>query len=180
MSRVGRLPIIIPDKVSVEFKDRTVFVSGPLGKLSQKINDRNIDVKVDGGAVTVTRANDAKQSRAMHGLYRVLVANMVKGVTEPFVKTLIVNGVGFKCAVTGKKLVMNIGYSHPVEIAVPDGIEITCTTPTEIVVKGIDKELVGHVAANIKAKRPVEPYHLYGIRYSTQIMTKKEGKTAGK
>ncbi|MCL2370758.1 MAG: 50S ribosomal protein L6 [Firmicutes bacterium] len=180
MSRVGRSPISIPDKVTVEFKDRTVFVEGPLGKLNQKINDRNIDVKIENGVITVVRANDEKQSKAMHGLYRILISNMVSGVTTHFSKTLIVNGVGFKCAVAGNKLTMNIGFSHPVEIIAPEGIEIICPQPTEIVVKGISKELVGAIAANIRAKRPVEPYHLYGIRYNTEIMTKKEGKTAGK
>jgi len=170
----------IPDRVTVEFKDRTVYVSGPLGKLSQNINDRNIDIKIENGTVSVVRTNDEKRSKAMHGLYRVLINNMINGVTTPFSKSLIVHGVGFKCAVTGNKLTMNIGYSHPVEIIAPEGISIECPQPTEIVVKGISKELVGAVAANIKAKRPVEPYHLYGIRYSTEIMTKKEGKTAGK
>ena len=180
MSRVGRAPISIPPGVTVKFEDRTVFVEGPLGKLSQKINARNIDVKIEDGTITVVRANDEKESRAMHGLYRILINNMVSGVKTQFSKTLIINGVGFKCAVAGNKLTMNIGFSHPVEIVAPEGIKIECPTPTEIVVKGISKEMVGAVAAKIKAKRPVEPYHLYGIRYNTEIMTKKEGKTAGK
>jgi large subunit ribosomal protein L6 len=116
----------------------------------------------------------------MHGLYRVLINNMVQGVVKPYTKSLIVNGVGYKTAVAAGKLTMNIGYSHPVEIVAPKGITITCVTPTEIKVEGISKELVGHVAAKIRAAKPVEPYHLYGIRYSTEKLTKKEGKTAGK
>jgi len=184
MSRVGRAPISLPEKVSVKVDGDVVTVSGPLGTLSQRINDRKITVEIENGVLKVIRANDEKKTKAMHGLYRVLIGNMVAGVVTPFSKTLVVNGVGYKVQSTGKKLTMNLGMSHPVEINAPDGIEITSQDMPDktihVTVKGISKELVGHVAANIKAKRPVEPYHLYGIRYSTEIMTKKEGKTAGK
>ncbi|MCL1944250.1 MAG: 50S ribosomal protein L6 [Firmicutes bacterium] len=180
MSRVGRQIINIPDKVKVEYNNNLVTVTGPLGSLSQNIASRHISVEIAGNILTVLRNREDKQTKAMHGLYRVLINNMVLGVVKPFSKSLIVNGVGYKTAVSGNKLVMNIGYSHPVEIVAPKGITITCTTPTEIKVEGISKEQVGAVAAKIKAAKPVEPYHLYGIRYSTEQLTKKEGKTAGK
>ena len=118
--------------------------------------------------------------QAKHGLYRALVANMVKGVSEGFTRNLIINGVGYKAAVQGNKLVLNIGYSHPIEVVAPEGITFACPTQTEITVSGIDKELVGQTAANIKAKRPVEPYHAYGVRYKEETVIMKEGKKAGK
>ena len=118
--------------------------------------------------------------QAKHGLYRALVANMVKGVSEGFSRNLIINGVGYKAAVQGDKLVLNIGYSHPVEVVAPAGIKFECPSQTEIVVSGFDKELVGQTAANIKAKRPVEPYHAYGVRYKEEVVVLKEGKKAGK
>ena len=180
MSRVGRQIVVIPDKVKVEYDNNLVRVEGPLGKLSQEISSRHIDVKIEGNTLTVLRSREDKATKAMHGLYRVLINNMILGVVKPFSKTLIVNGVGYKTSVSGNKLVMNIGYSHPVEIVAPQGITISCVTPTEIKVEGISKEQVGAVAAKIKAAKPVEPYHLYGIRYNYEQLTKKEGKTAGK
>jgi len=180
MSRVGRQIINIPDNVKVLYDNKIVKVEGPLGSLSQVIDSRNIDVKIDGKVLTVTRTSEEKATKAKHGLYRVLINNMVVGVTKLYSKTLVVNGVGYKTAVSGNKLTMNIGYSHPVDIIAPEGIKITCVTPTEIKVEGISKELVGATAAKIRAAKPVEPYHLYGIRYSTEQLTKKEGKTAGK
>lgn len=180
MSRVGRQIINIPDSVKVEYKDKIVKVQGPLGTLSQVIDSRHIDLKFEDKILTVVRNSEDKSTKAKHGLYRVLINNMVQGVIKPYSKSLIVNGVGYKTAVVGNKLTMNIGYSHPVEIIAPEGIKITCVTPTEIKVEGISKEQVGHIAAKIRASKPVEPYHLYGIRYSTEQLTKKEGKTAGK
>lgn len=180
MSRIGRLPIVIPDGVTVTVSGNVVTAKGPLGELSQVIENRNITATVEGKEVLVKRANDVKENRAAHGLYRALLANNVKGVKEGFSKTLIVNGVGYKCSVAGDKLTMNIGFSHPVEHIAPAGIKIECVTPTEIKVSGISRELVGHVAANIKASKKIEPYHGYGIRYSTEKWIQKEGKTAGK
>jgi len=180
MSRVGRQVINIPDNVKVEYVDKVVKVEGPLGSLSQSIESRNIDLKFEGKMLTVVRTSEDKATKAKHGLYRVLINNMVQGVTKLYSKTLIVNGVGYKTSVSGDKLTMNVGFSHPVEIVAPQGIKITCVTPTEIKVEGISKEMVGHIAAKIRAVKPVEPYHLYGIRYSTEQLTKKEGKTAGK
>ena len=126
------------------------------------------------------RADDKKETKAMHGLYRQLIANMVQGVVTPFSRTLVIQGVGYKAAVAGSKLTMNLGFSHPVEFVAPEGITITCPDITTVVVSGISKELVGQTAATIRSKRPVEPYHNYGIHYSDEVLVKKEGKTAGK
>ncbi len=180
MSRIGRKHIDVPAGVTVEYNDGVVTVKGKHGELKQTIASKDIDVKIGAGVVNVERANDEKQTRAYHGLYRQLIADMVKGVETPFTKTLIVAGVGYKCAVTGNKLVMNIGYSKPVEYTVPEGITVTCPDPLQIVVSGIDKAFVGQVAAQIKAKRPVEPYHGYGLHYSDEVVLRKEPKTAGK
>ena len=180
MSRIGRKHIDIPAGVEVKFEDGVVTVKGKNGELKQAIKCSDINVKIDGGVINVERANEQKQTRAYHGLYRQLIADMVSGVVTPFTKTLIVAGVGYKCAVTGNKLVMNIGYSKPVEYVIPEGITITCPDPLTIVVSGISKEHVGEVAAQIKAKRPVEPYHGYGLHYSTEVVLRKEAKTAGK
>ena len=180
MSRIGRKHIDVPAGVTVTFENGVVTVKGKLGELSQEIRCKDINVVIEPGVVKVERANDDKQTRAYHGLYRQLIANMVSGVQTAFTKTLIVAGVGYKCAVTGGKLVMNIGYSKPVEYTVPQGVTITCPDPLTIVVSGIDKEFVGEVAAQIKSKRPVEPYHGYGLHYSTEVVLRKEAKTAGK
>ncbi len=180
MSRIGKKHIDIPAGVTVDFKDGVVTVKGKLGELKQEINCKDVLVKIDGSVINVERANENKQTRAYHGLYRQLIANMVSGVVTPFTRTLIVAGVGYKCAVTGNKLVMNIGYSKPVEYTVPDGITITCPDPLTIVVSGMSKEFVGEVAAQIKSKRPVEPYHGYGLHYSDEVVLRKEAKTAGK
>lgn len=180
MSRIGRLPITIPAGVTVEYNDDIVTVKGPKGTLTQKIVDRNIVVKIENGAVHVERKNENKETRSKHGLYRQLIANMMKGVVTPFSKTLIINGVGYKAQMSGNKLVMNIGYSHPVEFMAPEGITITVPEQTQVVVTGISKELVGQTAATIRSKRPVEPYHAYGLRYSDEVVIRKEGKTAGK
>ncbi len=180
MSRIGRKHIDVPAGVTVAFDNSIVTVKGKLGELKQEIKSSDIKVVIGDGVVNVERANELKQTRAYHGLYRQLIANMVAGVQNPFTKTVIVAGVGYKVAVTGNKLVMNIGYSKPVEYAIPQGITITCPDTLTIVVSGIDKEQVGEVAAQIKAKRPVEPYHGYGMHYSNEVVLRKEAKTAGK
>jgi len=179
MSRVGRAPIAIPQGVTVDIANNVVTVKGPLGTLSQAV-DKSITVKVEGDKILVLRHSDNKEYRALHGLYRALINNMVKGVTKGFEKVLVVAGVGYRCAVNGKKLVMNIGYSHPVEVEAPEGVTFALNNPLEIVVKGIDKQLVGQVAATVKAAKPVEPYHGYGIHYKDEPVILKEGKTAGK
>ena len=180
MSRIGKKPITLPAGVTVEVNNGDVTVKGAKGTLSRHV-EACIGVNVDAGVVTLTCPDGAKSEvQAKHGLYRALVANMVKGVSEGFTRNLVINGVGYKAAVQGNKLVLNIGYSHPIEVVAPDGIKFECPTQTDIVVSGIDKELVGQTAANIKAKRPVEPYHAYGVRYKEETVILKEGKKAGK
>ena len=180
MSRIGRKHIEVPAGVTVTFENGVVTVKGKLGELSQEIKCKDINVVIEPGVVKVERANEDKQTRAYHGLYRQLIANMVSGVQTAFTKTLIVAGVGYKCAVSGGKLIMNIGYSKPVEYVIPQGVTITCPDPLTIVVSGISKEFVGEVAAQIKSKRPVEPYHGYGLHYNNEFVLRKEAKTAGK
>ena len=178
MSRIGNAPINVPAGVTVEAKDNVITVKGPKGTLTQAY-DPIITVKVEGSVVTLTRANELGTTKAKHGLYRALCANMVKGVTEGFKKNLIVNGVGWKVAKQGKKVVMNVGFSHPVEIEEIEGIVLDCPSQTEIAVSGIDKEKVGQFAAMIRGVREPEPYHGYGIRYSDEVIDRKVGKAAG-
>ena len=179
MSRIGRAPITIPAGVTIENTNNLITVKGPLGTLTQKV-DSSITVRVDGNVLLVERHSDDKQHRALHGLYRALINNMVTGVTKGFEKHLIVAGVGYKCQATDTKLTMNIGFSHPVEFTASAGITFAMAAPLEIVVKGIDRQLVGQMAATIKAAKPVEPYHGYGIHYKDEVVLRKEGKTAGK
>lgn len=179
MSRIGREPITIPAGVEAKLNGTVMTVKGPKGVLSRDIG-KDINCQIDGKEIRFTRPNDDKEIRSKHGLYRALVNNMVKGVTEGFAKSLVINGVGYKCSATGSKLILNIGYSHPIEMVAPEGITFECPSATEIVVKGIDKELVGQTAANVKATREVEPYHGYGVRYKTDVVILKEGKKAGK
>ena len=179
MSRVGKAPVALPAGVTVEVKDGKMIVKGPKGTLEQDI-DMRITVAVEGGHATLTRANDSKELKAKHGLYRALLHNMVTGVTSGYTKSLVINGVGDKVAKQGSKIVLNVGYSHPIEYAETDGIKLDCPTQTEITVSGIDKVKVGQVAANIRSIREPEPYHGYGIRYKDEVIERKEGKTAGK
>ncbi len=179
MSRIGRMPISVPAGVEISVQDNLVTVKGPKGTLSQQVG-KDITVKIENNEIVLTRANDQKEVRAQHGLYRALLHNMVEGVTKGFSKALIINGVGYKAQMQGKKLVLNIGYSHPIEFDPPEGISIKCPSLNEVVVEGFDKTVVGQVAANIRAKRVVEPYHAYGIRYKDEVVVMKEGKTAGK
>ena len=178
MSRIGNALINIPAGVTVEAKNNVITVKGPKGTLTQGY-DPVITPVVEGAVLKLTRANDLAPTKAKHGLYRALCANMVKGVTEGFKKALIVNGVGWKVAKQGKKIVMNIGFSHPVEVEEIDGITLDCPSQTEITVSGIDKEKVGQFAAIIRGYREPEPYHGYGIRYSDEVIERKVGKAAG-
>ena len=179
MSRIGNKPIEIPAGIEVKVEGNTVTVSGKGITLSETIDSR-IGVKMDGNVMHITRADEEKETKSMHGLYRALIHNMVTGVVTPYTKTLVIAGVGYKAAVAGNKLTMNLGFSHPVDYVIPAGVTITCPDANTIVVTGISKEQVGQVAATIKSKRPVEPYHNYGIHYSDEVLVKKEGKTAGK
>lgn len=177
MSRIGRMPIEIPAGVEVKIDGKVITVKGPKGTLTRTIESNKIELNLEGNVLHVTRKGESGDIRALHGLYRALIHNMVSGVTKEFEKALVINGVGYKANVDGKKLVLNIGYSHPIEVLPPEGITFSCPTATEIVVKGIDKELVGQTAANIRAKRVVEPYHAYGVRYKNETVIMKEGKT---
>ncbi len=179
MSRIGRAPVTIPAGVTVDASNNVMTVKGPKGTLTQEY-DPNITVNIEAGVVHLTRANEEKETKAKHGLYRALLHNMVVGVTEGFSKGLVVAGVGYKVAKQGNKLVLNVGYSHPVEVAEEPGITLECPSQTEITVKGIDKVKVGQVAASIRKIREPEPYHGYGIHYSDEVIERKEGKTAGK
>lgn len=178
MSRIGKLPVKLPAGVTVEFKDGVVTVKGAKGTLTQKI-DGAIDVKTENGEALVLTLNEESETQAKHGLYRALLANMVKGVTEGFTKSLEVKGVGWKAEKNGKGLTLSVGFSHKVPVEAVEGITFDVPSPTEITVSGIDKELVGQVAANIRAVRVPEPYHGYGIRYKGEYVEHKEGKTSG-
>ena len=179
MSRIGRLPIEIVSGVEVKIADSVITVKGPKGELTLAY-DPIITVKVEGNQIICTRANDEADTKAKHGLYRKLIANMVEGVTKGFSKQLTINGVGYKVEKKGNKLVMDIGYSHPVEVEEVPGITLECPSSLDILVKGINKELVGQVAADIKRLRIPDPYHAYGIRYSDEVIARKEGKKGGK
>lgn len=178
MSRIGNAHIVIPAGVTVEASNNVLTVKGPKGTLTQSY-DPIITPNVQGNELVFTRANDLGPTKAKHGLYRALAANMVKGVTEGFKKTLIVHGVGWKVAKQGKKVVLNVGFSHPVEIEEIDGIALECPSQTEITVSGIDKDKVGQYAAKVRGIREPEPYHGYGIRYSDEVIERKVGKAAG-
>lgn len=177
MSRIGRMPIAIPAGVEVKLDGNTVTVKGPKGELTRTVH-QNMKVEVNGAEVTVTRPNDEKENRSLHGLTRTLIANMVKGVTDGFSKELEVNGVGYRASVEGNKLVLNIGYSHPVEMALPDGINAE-VNDKKITISGIDNQKVGQFAAEVREKRPPEPYKGKGIKYMDEHIRRKEGK-AGK
>ena len=180
MSRIGRKEIILPAGVELSLaSDNTVTVKGPKGTLTQQV-DKIITVNQKDNVITLTRPNDINTTRAKHGLYRSLIANMVEGVTKGYEKSLEISGVGYKAQKQGDKIVMNLGLSHTVEVAQEEGVNIECVTLTELKVSGIDKQKVGQVAAKIKALRPVEPYHGYGIRYKGEHVVRKAGKAAGK
>lgn len=180
MSRIGRLPIALPQGVTITIgDDKLVTVKGPKGTLEQKMSNL-IDIKVEDGHVLVSRPNDDKEVRALHGLTRALIKNMVVGVSEGYQKALTLVGVGYKASKQGKKLVLNVGYSHPVEIEPLDGIEFDIPAATQVVVKGIDKQQVGQMAAVVRAVRKPEPYLGKGIKYSDEVIRRKEGKTGKK
>ena len=180
MSRIGRKEIILPAGVELSLApDNTVTVKGPKGTLTQQV-DKIITVNQKDNVITLTRPNDINTTRAKHGLYRSLIANMVEGVVKGYEKVLEISGVGYKAQKQGNKIVLNLGLSHTVEVEDEEGIAIECVSLTEIKVSGIDKQKVGQMAAKIKALRPVEPYHGYGIRYKGEHVIRKAGKAAGK
>ena len=175
MSRVGKAPIELPSGVEVTVNDAVVSVKGPKGDLSETLDPR-ISTSVDDGVVTLTRVDDERETRALHGLSRALVNNMVIGVSEGYQKELTAVGVGYRAALKGQTLELQVGFSHPVTVEAPDGIEFEVPEPTKIFVRGIDKQLVGQVAANVRAVRPPEPYKGKGIRYVDEYVRRKAGK----
>jgi large subunit ribosomal protein L6 len=177
MSRIGRQPIPVPAGVTVAIEPETVSVKGPKGELSERVA-RDITVVQDGDQILVTRPTDRGEHRALHGLTRTLVANMVQGVTAGYEKRLEIQGVGYRALLKGKDLELAVGYSHPVPIPAPDGIEFEVPQPTRIVVRGISKQAVGEVAAIIRKQRPPEPYKGKGIRYEGEYVPRKVGKRA--
>jgi large subunit ribosomal protein L6 len=179
MSRIGKMPVVIPAGVDVTINGQEVTVKGPNGTLKETFH-KNMIIKKEGNEITVTRPNDEKLNRSLHGLTRALINNMVVGVTKGFEKSLEIVGVGFRAAKQGKKLSLTLGYSHPVEIEEPKGITIEVPSADKIIVKGADKQLVGEVAAKIREKRPPEPYKGKGIRYAGENIIRKEGKTGKK
>ena len=180
MSRIGRAPIAIPAGVEVKVDENNhITVKGPKGTLERDLVPQ-MNIEVNAGVITVTRPNDEKENRALHGLTRTLVANMVTGVTNGFSKTLEINGVGYRASKEGKKLVLNIGYSHQVDVEEIDGITIDVPNPNTVVINGIDKQVVGQFAADVRAKRPPEPYKGKGIKYSDEVVRHKVGKTGAK
>ena len=179
MSRIGRKPINIPAGVEVNVNGSEVTVKGPKGTLDQTFNPK-MAIAVEGNEILVTRPDDEKESRSLHGLTRTLVANMVEGVEKGFSKELEINGVGYRAAKQGKDLVLNIGYSHQVIVPETDGIAIEVPSPNKVVISGPDKQKVGQFAAQVREKRPPEPYKGKGIKYTTEVLRHKEGKTGGK
>ena len=178
MSRIGNKPITVPEGVEVKLDGMHLTVKGPKGTLEREIH-KNMTVSIDGNVITITRPNDEPENRSLHGLTRTLIHNMIEGVLNEYKKELQIVGVGYRAQLQGKKLVMNLGYSHPVEMDAPEGITFEVPNANTIIVRGIDKETVGQTAAVVRTKRPPEVYHGKGIKYSDEHIRRKEGK-AGK
>jgi large subunit ribosomal protein L6 len=177
VSRIGKQPIALPDGVEVQVQPGLVKVKGPKGELEERVSG-DMTVKQENGDVVVTRPTDRGEHRALHGLTRSLIYNMVQGVTEGFEKRLEIQGVGYRAQLQGRKLVLSLGYSHQVEVEAPEGIDFEVPQPTQVVVRGISKQVVGEVAANIRKRRPPEPYKGKGIRYQGEYVARKVGKRA--
>jgi large subunit ribosomal protein L6 len=177
MSRIGKKPIPVPDGVTVEIKPGHVSVKGPKGELRQEVS-REMKITQDDGVLKVERPTDRGEHRALHGLTRSLIANMVVGVTDGYEKRLEIQGVGYRARLQGKSLELALGYSHPVSVSAPDGIEFEVPQPTQVVVRGIDKQLVGEIAARVRKARPPEPYKGKGVRYAGEQIARKVGKRA--
>jgi len=176
MSRIGKQPVVIPPKVKVELKGSRIFVEGPKGKLDMQV-PRRTSVKVEGDKAVLSRDGDDAEAKAMHGLSRALLHNLVEGVSNGYMKKLEINGVGFKAAVAGKVITMNLGYSHPIIYNIPDQIKVTVDENTKITVEGPSKQVVGQVAAELRSYYPPEPYKGKGVKYSDERIERKEGKT---
>ena len=176
MSRIGNKPITVPAGVEVTLDGNHITVKGPKGTLEKELH-KNMEVSMEANVITVKRPNDEQENRSLHGLTRTLISNMIEGVLNQYSRVLEVNGVGYRAQLKGKKLVMNLGYSHPVEMDAPEGITFEVPNPNQIIVKGIDKEVVGQTAAVIRTKRPPEVYRGKGIKYAEEVIRRKVGKT---
>ena len=179
MSRIGNMPVEIPEGITIDYKPGVVSVAGPKGKLEQEM-ERCVDIEIQDKQAIVKRNDETKRTRSLHGLYRKLLTNMVTGVSSGFSKTLLVNGVGYRAEVQGDFLVLNIGYSNPVEYYIKEGIQITCEGTNKIIVSGIDRQKVGQVSAEIRSLRPPEPYKGKGVKYEDELVRRKIGKTGVK
>ncbi len=181
MSRIGKLPVVIPEKIQVQVKQSQFLVEGPKGKLNFEIPAGvTVEVRGEDKKIVVQRSNDSKEQRALHGLVRSIIHNMVLGVTQGFEKGLEIEGIGFRAQVQGKQLTLVVGFTHPVELAIPDGITVETPKPTQVLVKGADKAKVGQFAAMIRAVFPPEPYKGKGIRYAGEKVRRKAGKSVAK
>ena len=179
MSRIGKKPVVIPEGVTVELLDgHKLQVKGTKGTLTEQFNPR-IDIKIENGVILVSRKSDEKQDRSLHGLTRSLIHNMVDGVTKGYVKELEINGVGYRAALQGKTLVLNVGFSHQINMDPPEGITVEVPSQNKIIIKGTDKQMVGEFAAKVRSKKPPEPYKGKGIKYVDEVIGRKEGKTGG-
>lgn len=177
MSRIGLKPIVVPAGVEVILgEENFVEVKGPKGKLNQQLS-REMNIKMEGNTISIERPSEIKRHKSLHGLTRTLLANMIDGVSKGFTKTLIIEGTGYRAAKSGKKLTLNLGYSHPIEVMDPEGITVEVPEPTKIVINGIDKQQLGNFAANIRAHRRPEPYKGKGVRYEGEYIRRKVGKT---
>jgi large subunit ribosomal protein L6 len=179
MSRIGKKPVEIPKGIKIDFKDSALKITGPKGTLEMSVHP-NMSVSVENDEILVKRPDDYKENKALHGLTRALIQNMILGVTEEYKRVLDIVGVGYRAEMKGKNLLINIGYSHPIYFMPPDGVTLQTPTPTQIVVSGIDKQLVGSVASKIRSIRKPEPYKGKGIKYQNETIVRKAGKTAGK
>lgn len=179
MSRIGKLPVDIPSGIKIEKKGATLTVQGPKGTLSQTVKPE-IDVIIENNQVLFSRRNESKYSKSLHGLYRSLINNMVIGVSTGVTKTLLINGVGYRAEVQGKTLVLTLGFSTPIEFYIPDGITMQCEGNNKVIISGIDKQKVGQICAEVRSLRPPEPYKGKGIRYETENIRRKVGKTGVK
>ncbi len=179
MSRIGKKPVSIPQGIKIDFKDRVLNVKGPKGELTMNVHP-NIDLKVENEEITVLRSSDVKKDRALHGLHRALINNLVTGVKDGFTKKLEIVGVGFRAEMKGSKLQLSLGFSHPILFVPPDSIKIETPTPNSILISGISKELVGMVASKIRGLRPPEPYKGKGVKYEGEVIKRKAGKAASK
>ena len=180
MSRIGKKPVVIPEGVTATLSaDNTLQVKGPKGTLTEKFNSK-IDIKVEGNEILVTRSCDDKEYRSLHGLTRTLIQNMIDGVTKGYTKELEINGVGYRAALQGKTLVLNVGFSHQINMDPPEGITVEVPAQTKIIIKGTNKQMVGEFAAKVRSKKPPEPYKGKGIKYVDEVVRRKEGKTGAK